>query len=124
MNARINVSRVLIIVGMLAMLFGSIDPLEGSFVILPGVGVVALGAIVGKSRHSNSLCWSFALVALGVAGMIVLSWLGGIGGNSGHSTWWAIVLLPYPVGWLTGLIGAVRSLIESRQFRALRPGNS
>ena len=69
------------------MLIGAVDPLEGSFIILPGVGLVALGALLGKSRHRVLLYWSFALVAVGVAAMVALSCLGGIGGNTGRSMW-------------------------------------
>ena len=38
MNARKLWSRILIIVGSIAMLVGALDPLEGSLVILPGTG--------------------------------------------------------------------------------------
>lgn len=32
-----------------------LDPLEGSLVILPGSGLVALGALLGHNRHRWSL---------------------------------------------------------------------
>jgi hypothetical protein len=103
-------SRVLVIVGLVAMVVGAIDPLEGSLVILPGAGLVALGAVLGKSKHRTLLLWAFGLVAAGVGAMFWLSALGGIGGTSGRSSWWALVILPYPAGWTMGLIGAIRSL--------------
>ena len=34
-----------------------------------------------------------------------LSALGGFGGNSGHSNWWAVLILPYLIGWLMGIWG-------------------
>ena len=43
MNARSLWSRILVIVGSIAMLVGALDPMEGSVVILPGSGLVALG---------------------------------------------------------------------------------
>ena len=113
MNVPAIWSRVLIAVGLAGMLLGAVDPLEGSFVILPSFGVVALGTLIGKSRQRVLLGWSFVLVTLGVAAMVVLSWLGGIGGNSGNSIWWGIFILPYPMGWIMGLVGAVLALIES-----------
>jgi hypothetical protein len=103
------------------MLVGAIDPLEGSFIILPGVGLVAVGALVGQSRHGTLLWWSLGLVAFGVAAMVVFTWWGGLGGNSGHSAWWAVIIVPYPVGWLMGLVGGTRSLIESWNKRTLQP---
>ena len=104
--------RILTIVGLIAMAIGAFDPLEGSLVILPGTGLVALGARLGNSRHRILLYWSFVLVAVGVATLWGLSALGGFGGNSGRSNWWALALLPYPVGWIMGLVGAIRRLRE------------
>jgi hypothetical protein len=115
MNARINCSRWLIGIGICAMLVGAIDPLEGWVIVLPGVGAVALGELVGKSRHTALLGWALGLAAFGVVAMIALSLWGGIGGKSGHSLWWGIFILPYPAGWILALVGAVRSLVESRR---------
>jgi len=105
-------SRILVIVGLVAMVIGAIDPLEGSLIILPGTGMVALGALLGKSRYRKFLYWSFALVAVGVGALFGLSALGGFGGRSGLSLWWVIVILPYPIGWIMGIVGAVRRLRE------------
>jgi K+-transporting ATPase A subunit len=80
------------------MLIGAIDPLEGSLIILPAAGLVALGALLGKSRHRRLLCWSFILVAVGIGALWVLSAFGGVGGRTGRSMWWLLVVLPYPVG--------------------------
>ncbi len=113
MNGRSRWSRILVVVGLIAMLIGAVDPLEGSLVILPGAGMVALGALLGNSRHRRFLSWSFVLVAVGVGALWGLSALGGIGGESGHSIWWGLVLLPYPVGWIMGLIGAIGRLREA-----------
>lgn len=107
-------SRVLIVAGLAAMLVGAIDPLEGSFIVLGGVGVAALGATIDRSRYRRLLGASFALVALGVVLMVVLSWLGGVGGNSGRSIWWALLVIPYPIGWLAGLVGAIAALSERK----------
>lgn len=112
MNGASRWSRILVIVGLVAMVIGAIDPLEGSLVILPGVGLVTLGALLGKSRHRILLYWSFVLVAVGVGALWGLSALGGFGGNSGRSNWWGLVLLPYPVGWIVGLVGVIRRLRE------------
>jgi hypothetical protein len=69
MNARKLCSHILVIVGLVAMLVGAVDPLEGSFIILPGSGMVALGALLGKSRHRTLLCSAFVLIAIGVGRM-------------------------------------------------------
>ncbi|MDI6784701.1 MAG: hypothetical protein QME64_11495 [bacterium] len=110
-------SQILVIVGFIAMLIGVLDPLEGSFIILPGSGLVALGAFLGKSRYRILLNWAFILIAVGVGAMIVISMFGGIGGNTGRSLWWGLVILPYPIGWFMGIIGIVLRLIESCKNR-------
>jgi hypothetical protein len=64
------------------------------------------------------MVWSLALVAVGVAALFVLSWFGGVGGPRGHSWWWALVLVPYPVGWVTGLVAGVMALVTSFRYHA------
>ncbi|MCX6623185.1 MAG: hypothetical protein NTY38_19395 [Acidobacteria bacterium] len=103
-------SRLLVIAGLAGMLLGAVDPLEGSVIILAGAGVGALAAFLAGSRHRRLMYWSFALVAAGVAAMFVLSAFGGVGGPTGHSKWWVLVVLPYPAGWIMGLVGSILGL--------------
>ncbi len=97
-------------VGLAAMFVGALDPLEGSLIILPGTALAAVGAAVGRTPRRLVLGWSFVLVAIGVGSLWGLSAVGGFGGDSGRSMWYALLLLPYPVGWVTGLVGGVGSL--------------
>jgi hypothetical protein len=106
--------RTLLIVGFVAMLLGIVDPLEGSIVIFAGSALLLVGALLGRSRHRKLIAWAFALVAVGVGAMWGMSSIGGFGGSTGRSMWWALLLLPYPVGWVMGLAGG---------FRAMREGN-
>lgn len=125
MKGRSLGSHALVVVGVIAMLVGAIDPLEGSFVILPGSGLVALGALVGKSRYRLLFCVALLLIAAGVGAMVVLSQCGGIGGHSGHSMWWGLLILPYPVGWILSLTGVVLRVMECRKAAAFHTvGNS
>jgi hypothetical protein len=115
-------SRTLAILGLLTMLAGGLDPLEGSVIILPGVGIATLGAFLGRSRHTRLLCWSLAMVTVGIAAMFALSAFGGIGGRAGHSLWWGALILPYPAGFLLGLVTATRRIIEAfRRHDAPQP---
>jgi hypothetical protein len=121
MNAHSKWSFGLVLLGLVAMIAGAIDPLEGSVIILIGTALATLGAFVGHTRPRKLLGWSLALVAFGVAAMFVLSAFGGIGGSHGHSWWWGLFLLPYPAGWILGLIAALASLVESyKQLASLR----
>jgi hypothetical protein len=113
MNRSGRWSRILMIVGFVGMLLGLVDPLEGSIVIFAGSALVLIGALLGRSRHRKLIVWAFALVAIGVGTMWGMSAIGGIGGSTGRSLWWALVLLPYPVGWVAGVVGVIRVLRES-----------
>ena len=106
-------SRRLVIAGLVLMLAGALDPLEGSVVILAGTALAALGAFLSRSRYRLPFV-SLALTAIGVAVLFGLSEFGGVGGNSGRSLWWLLLGVPYPAGWILGLVGATRKLREPR----------
>lgn len=107
MNARQLWSHILVTVGSIAMLVGAIDPMEGSLLILPGSGSVALGTFLGQGEHRLVVfrVWVFVLIAIGVGALWGLSMAGGIGGTSDLSPWWAVLLLPYAIGWSVGIWG-------------------
>jgi hypothetical protein len=101
-------SRILIITGGIAMVIGAIDPLEGSVLILPGSGLVALGTYLGNEEHKVMMyrLWGFILIIIGVAAMWYISSLGGVGGATGRSAWWGMLFIPYLVGWSIVIWGA------------------
>ena len=100
-------SRICIIVGSIAMLVGAVDPMEGSLLILPGSGLVALGTFLGQSerRWLAYRMWVFILIAIGVGALWGMSMVGGIGGKNGPSMWWGVLILPYLIGWWMGIVG-------------------
>jgi hypothetical protein len=104
------------------MLVGALDPMEGSLAILPGSGMIALGLFVGKAERHLLLYWMwvFILIGVGVGAMFGLSAFGGIGGTTGRSMWWGVLVLPYPVGWIMGLVGAISALIRFLKARSQR----
>lgn len=114
MNARVLWSRILKVVGGIAMMLGTLDPMEGSLLILPGNGLVALGIYLGGKDRRTVLywTWAFILIAVGVGALFGLSAVGGIGGNSGYSMGCGILILPYPAGWLMALVGGVAGLVR------------
>lgn len=107
MNTRNLWSRILIIAGSIAMVIGAIDPMEGSVVILPGSGLVALGTFLGSSerRLIAYRAWVFVLIVIGVGALWGFSMVGGFGGHSGRSMWWGVLILPYLIGWSMGIWG-------------------
>lgn len=100
-------SRVLIVLGSIGMLAGAIDPMEGSVIILPGSLLVAVGTFLGHCERKWIAYRTavFVLVAIGVGALWGLSSVGGIGGHSGHSMWWGVLILPYLIGWSMGMWG-------------------
>ena len=101
------------IVGLVLMVIGVVDPMEGSLVILGGSIPVAVGAFLGRTRYRLPIT-ALVLIVVGVGAMLGMSALGGVGGNTGRSIWWLLLCVPYPIGWILGLIGAASSLRESR----------
>jgi hypothetical protein len=117
---RTSWARWLVVAGLAAMVLGALDPLEGSLVIVPGTGLAALGAFLGRSRRRVFSYWALLLVAIGVAALVGVSAVGGLGDGTGRSLWWAVlVVVPYAAGWLLGIIGAVSAALEF--FPRLRP---
>lgn len=113
MNVRMFWSRILVIVGSIGMVIGAFDPLEGSIIILIGSGLVAVGTYHGRQQHRIFYwIWVFILITVGVGIMWILSAFGGLGGNTGRSLWWSFVILPYPIGWIMGIISLVARFIE------------
>jgi hypothetical protein len=118
-NQRMLWSRILSVIGVVALLIGALDPLEGSLVIVPATAVIALSAYLARSRFRRLAYWGFGLTVIGVGWMFIISALGGFGGETGRSMWWILTLLPYPVGWILSVITGVRLLIEWNRSRGM-----
>ena len=106
-NTRNLWSKILTVVGGIAMVVGAIDPMEGSLLIVPGAGLMALGAYLAQAerRVIAYRVWVFILIAIGVGALWGLSAVGGFGGSSGRSMWWGVLILPYLIGWSMGIWG-------------------
>jgi len=119
MNTRKLWSRILVIVGSIAMLVGALDPLEGSLIILPGSGLVTLGTFLGDNGRELRIQWLciFVLTVVGVGAMFLLSAWGGFGGTSKRSMWWGVLILPYPLGWIMGIVSLLFRLVRSVRHR-------
>ena len=109
-------ARSLIVIGLAVMVLAAVDPLEGSVIVVAGCGLMALGARMRESRYRVYLYGCFALLMTGVAALWILSAFGGFGGTSGRSYAWGLLILPYPIGWLAGLVGGLRAVREPQAF--------
>ena len=109
--------RPLVIAGLTTMVLGAVDPLEGSIVIAVGSVLVALGTPRRESRVGGRVWLACVLIIVGVAALWIMSDFGGVGGSTGRSMWWLLVVAPFPVGWILGLIGAGQRLRELKRAR-------
>jgi hypothetical protein len=100
-------SHILIVLGSIGMLVGAIEPMVGSPIALAGSLLVALGTFLSQCERQLIAyrVWVFILIAIGVGAMWGLGRVGGMGGKSGHSMWWGVLLLPYVIGWSMGIWG-------------------
>ena len=69
---------------------------------------------LGGGDRNVLLYWTaaFILIAVGVGAMFALSTFGDLGGEGAPSIWWALLMLPYPVGWLMAVARGVAGLIR------------
>ncbi len=119
MNHLSRWAKVVAIVGIVLFLAGIIDPLEGSVLIAAGSVVITAAMYLGGAERKAVLYWTWVCIAIlvGVAALFGFSAVGGFGGRSGRSPWWALTLLPYPLAWLAGVRWLILELIRSRRLR-------
>jgi hypothetical protein len=120
MKEKIKWTRVIYIIGVIALIIGAIDPLEGSLVISAGSALVALSTYLSHDRHWKVFILSLLMILIGVVFLFYLSSLGGFGGKSMLSWWWGILIIPYPLGWLlTIILLIVRAVKKNKQQTSL-----
>lgn len=113
MKKKISWIRIMFIVGIVALVIGAIDPLEGSVVIVAGIALVSGAAYLGNDRHQKFFLASLMMILAGVFFLFYFSWKGGFGGSSSISWWWGILILPYPAGWLMAMITLIVKAVKS-----------
>jgi len=99
-----NWKRIIYVIGVIALIIGVLDPLEGSVVLAGGCVLIALSTYLTKDRHRKIFLASLIMILIGVFFLFYFSSLGGFGGTSTLSWWWGILIFPYPIGWLMSII--------------------
>jgi hypothetical protein len=112
MSAKPNWPKIIFIAGIVGILIGILDPMEGSLVIAPGSVLLALGAFLIHDRYKNIFLASSILIIIGVFALFYLSSLGGFGGTSSLSWWWGVTILPYPIGWLLAVVFLIIRMVK------------
>lgn len=93
-------TRFVYILGIVSLLIGVLDPLEGSVLVVAGSAAVTFSAFINKDTYFKIFLVSFIMIVFGVLFLFYLSSLGGFGGRSSLSWWWGLLIFPYPAGWL------------------------
>jgi len=91
---------VLVALGSLAILLGGLDLFNGTYFIVPGSGMIALGAYLGQTPGRKLVYCAFLLVAGSRLAVWNISFL-----FDGVTGWWQVVHVLYMMGWLMDLVG-------------------
>lgn len=111
--------RYLYITGIVLLIAGLFDPMEGSVVIAVGSGLLTLATFLRHDPKRNVFALAFGMIAMGVAYLFWISSLGGFGGDSPRSWWWGLPILAYPIGWLIDVI-----ILVGRAFKKSARGGT
>lgn len=104
MKKKINWVLITYLIGVVALIAGALDPLEGSVAIVAGNIALAFSTFLSKDRHFKIFLSTAVMIIAGVSFLFYFSSLGGFGGTSTLSWWWGLLILPYPIGWLINII--------------------
>lgn len=115
MKEKVKWTRIVYIIGVIALIIGAIDPLEGSVIIAAGSALVALSTYVTHDRHQKIFLASAIMIIVGVSFLFYLSSLGGFGGKSILSWWWGTLILPYPIGWLMSIVILILRAVKKQR---------
>ncbi len=115
MKEATKVTRILYYAGVVAMIIGVVDPLEGSVLIISGNLLIVISMFMTDDRHKMHFLISLIMIAIGVFFLFYLSSLGGLGGTSDLSWWWGALILPYPAGWIFAMVILIKRVRQKRK---------
>jgi hypothetical protein len=104
MKRKINWIQIVFVVGIIAIIVGVIDALEGSVIIALGNILIVYSTFKMRDRFRFLFFSSLAMIVFGIFFLFYFSSRGGFGGNSSLSWWWATFVLPYPLGWIFAMV--------------------
>jgi hypothetical protein len=104
MKKQIKLTRIIYITGIVTLIIGAIDPLEGSILIALGSVLITTYFFLTQDRQRKLFLIQSLLILFGILFLFYFSSLGGFGGSSKLSWWWGLLILLYPIGWLISII--------------------
>jgi len=111
-----QIFKIIFIIGTVAFLLGVIDPLEGSIVISFGAILITIATYFRKEPLFKWFLFATLLTLFGVIALFVVSSFGGLS-KENLSPWWGLVLIPYPVGWIMGVVLLIRRALISNKIK-------
>jgi len=111
---------IIYIIGVIALVIGILDPLEGSVVIVAGSILVALSTTLTHDRYRKIFLASLIMIVFGVFFLFYFSSLGGFGGKSTLSWWWGTLTLPYPFGWIMSIVTLIIRAVKKPKQNELK----
>lgn len=96
---KINWKKTLLITGVILLIAGAIDPLEGSVLIAAGSLLTTVFIYIVNDRFKRYFLIALLLIVFGILSMFYVSARGGIGENDLPNIWF-LTIIPYPLGWL------------------------
>jgi hypothetical protein len=112
--------RIIFIVGVIALIIGAIDPMEGSIAITAGSVCIALSTLLTRDRYRKIFLVAAIMILIGVFCLWYVSSLGGF--DPKHEWWWDALILPYPIGWLLSVsILIIRAVKKKKQQPSAPP---
>ncbi len=118
MKKKIKWTQIIYITGIVFLIAGAIDALEGSVIIVLGSGLIALSTYLTHDRNRRLFLAAFIMILIGIAFLFYLSSLGGFGGTSALSWWWGTLILPYPIGWLLTIVLLIVRAIRKKKAKS------
>jgi hypothetical protein len=109
-----NWPRIIFIAGVIALIIGAIDPLEGSLIIALGSLLLAISTHISSDRHREQFRLFAWMICIGVGAIWYVSSLGGY--DPKNEWWWWVAIAPYPLGWIaTIVLLLVRKFSKAKQ---------
>lgn len=102
-----NAAKMYRLAGILFFLVGTVDPLEGSVLIVFGSFLMTLWAFLVRSPRLDMHKWATALMIIGVLSIFILSYMGGIKNDDPWKVIKWLLIVPYPAGWFLTIVGSL-----------------
>lgn len=115
MESKLKWPPALHIIGLVTFILGTLDPMEGSVIIVAGSILITVASYLSHDRHLKYFLIASSMLITGVSLLFYFSSLGGFGDPPYLSRWWALMLLPYPAGWIMMIVLLIMRAITKRK---------